>query len=208
MSLATEEHFTQIVAGRLRAVFWLVLAGIALAAFFGTVGDVTESPGTDLRCRVVGARAMMLGMDPYFMPAKTDQIQTLQDPDRYAAVCTRCTYTPSLLCLYMPLAKLPYQQQRYIWFAIEWCALAGSILLLRAILPGRLIKNVFTAIAIVFFAGGVFWRLHLERGQYYVFIGFLFSLTAWLCVGKSTIGGNVPRAITGGMGFRWELPRR
>ena len=89
--------------------FWLVLAGISLAAFLGTVNDVMESPGTDLRCRVVGARAMMLGMDPYFMPAKTDQVQTLQDPDRYAAVCTRCTYAPTLLCLYMPFANLSYQ---------------------------------------------------------------------------------------------------
>ncbi len=136
----------------------------------------------------------MLGMDPYFMPAKTDQVQTLQDPDRYAAICTRCTYAPSLLCLYMPLARLSYQAQRYIWFGIEWSALIASIALLRAILPGRLIKNVFTAVAIFFFADGVFWRLHLERGQYYVFIVFLLSLTAWLCLGKSAAGGNPPAA--------------
>ncbi len=192
MNLTTENHSTRIIARRLHAAFWLVLAGISLAAFFGTVGDAMNSPGTDLRCRVVGARAMMLGMDPYFMPARSDQLQTLQDPDRYAAVCTRCTYAPSLLCLYAPLANLPYRAQRYIWFGIEWCALAGSIALLRATLPGRPIKNVFTAIAILFFADGVFWRLHLERGQYYVFIGFLFSLTARLCLGKSA--GENPRA--------------
>ncbi|MGD0462492.1 MAG: glycosyltransferase family 87 protein [Tepidisphaeraceae bacterium] len=192
MNLTTQDHSRQIVARRLRAAFWIVLAGISLAAFFGTVSDAMESPGTDLRCRVVGARAMMLGMDPYFMPAKTDEVQTLQDPDRYAAVCTRCTYAPSLLCLYVPLANLPYQAQRYIWFGIEWCALAGSIALLRATLPGRLIKNAFTAIAIVFFADGVFWRLHLERGQYYVFVVFLFSLTAWLCLGKSAAGEIAP----------------
>ncbi|HEX4055450.1 MAG TPA: glycosyltransferase family 87 protein [Tepidisphaeraceae bacterium] len=185
MDFKEDDPSTQIVARRLCAAFWLVLAGISLAAFLGTVNDVMESPGTDLRCRVVGARAMMLGMDPYFMPAKTDQVQTLQDPDRYAAVCTRCTYAPTLLCLYMPFANLSYQAQRYIWFGIEWCALAGSIVLLRETLRGRLIKNVFTAIATFFFADGVFWRLHLERGQYYVFIVFLLSLTAWFCIGKS-----------------------
>ena len=129
---------------------------------------------------------MLRGLDPYFIAAKTDQTDVLQDPDRYAAVCTRCTYSPTLLCLYAPLANLPYGRQRFIWFGAEWCALAGSILLLRGTIRDGLLKEVFTAVAVLFFADGPFWRFHLERGQYYVFILLLFSLTARLCLGKST----------------------
>ncbi len=54
MNLTQEDHSSRIVARRLRAAFWLVLAGISLAAFLGTVNDVMASPGTDLRSRVVG----------------------------------------------------------------------------------------------------------------------------------------------------------
>lgn len=176
------DKITPTMVSRLRLAFWLALIGVTLAAFADTVGDLHEYPGVDLRARVVGVRAMLLGLDPYFIPASSDQIQTLQDPVRYAAICSRCTYTPALLYLYAPFAKLSYPVQRYIWFGIEWSALIGSILLLRAILRGKVLKEVFTAISLIFFADGTFWRLHLERGQYYIFVVFLFSLTAWFCL--------------------------
>jgi hypothetical protein len=169
---------------RLGMALWLALAGITLSAFLQSLGDVRESPGTDLRARVVGAREMILGIDPYFVPAKTNQIDALQDPDRYAAICSRCTYSPALLCLYVPLAKLPYQTQRYIWFGLEWLALAASIVLLRGVLRGRLLRNSFTALSLLFFADSVFWRIHVERGQYYIFIVLLFCITARLILGK------------------------
>jgi glycosyl transferase family 87 len=169
---------------RLCMALWLALTGITFAAFLQSLGDVRESPGTDLRARVVGAREMMLGLDPYFIPAKTNQIDALQDPDRYAAVCTRCTYSPALLCLYVPLANLPYQTQRYIWFGIEWLCLIASIAILRGLLRGRLLKNTFTAVALLFFVDSVFWRIHVERGQYYIFIVLLFCSTARLILGR------------------------
>ncbi|MGD0138382.1 MAG: glycosyltransferase family 87 protein [Tepidisphaeraceae bacterium] len=187
MLTRAQDQSVHTASWRLRAAFWLALAGVSFASFLTTLGDVREYPGTDLRARVVGAREMMRGLDPYFIAARTDQTDALQDPDRYAAVCTRCTYTPALLCLYAPLANLPYGVQRYIWFGAEWCALAGSILLLRGTIRDGLLKNVFTAVAVLFFADGPFWRLHLERGQYYVFILLLFSLTARFCVGKSAV---------------------
>jgi hypothetical protein len=177
-------HTAPSVAKRLYLAVWLALIGLTVAAFCDTVKDAREYGGTDLRARVVGARELLLKKDPYFTPAQTDQIETLQDPDRYANDATRCTYSPTLLYLYAPLAHLPYKTQRLIWFGIEWAALAGSILLLRATLRGRLLKDVFTALALIFFADGAFWRLHVERGQYYIFIVFLMSLTAYLSLRK------------------------
>jgi hypothetical protein len=190
MLTRAQDQSVHTAAWRLRAGLWLALAGLSLAGFLNTLRDVREYPGTDLRARVVGAREMMRGLDPYFIAAKTDQKDILQDPDRYAAVCSRCTYTPTLLCLYAPLANLPYGVQRYIWFAAEWCALAGSIVLLRGTIRDRLLKDVFTAVAVFFFADGFFWRFHLERGQYYAFILFLCSLTAWCCLRKSGATGD------------------
>lgn len=172
------------VTKRLYYGVWLALIGLTVAAFCDTVKDARQYGGTDLRARIVGARELLQKKDPYFIPAQTDQVETLQDPDRYAADATRCTYTPTLLYLYAPLSDLPYRTQRFIWFGIEWAALAGSIILLRATIRGKLLKDVFTAMALVFFVDGSFWRLHLERGQYYIFIVFLLSLTAWFILRK------------------------
>jgi hypothetical protein len=194
MNPKPEQLPARVTLSPVRAAFWILLTAISLTAFLTTARDSIQSPGTDLRGRIVAARTLLLGQDPYFTPAKTNQIPTLQDPDRYAADCTRCTNTPALLFLYMPLSNLPYQTQRYLWFLLEWTALAVSIALLRTILPTRPIKDLFTSIAILFFAASIFWRLHLERGQYYVFILFLLSLTARLCLGK-TLPNQPPRAI-------------
>jgi hypothetical protein len=91
MLTRAQEQSVRSAAWRLRAALWLALAGFSLAGFLNTLGDVRRYPGTDLRARVVGAREMLLGLNPYFIAAKTDQTDTLQDPDRYAAVCSRCT---------------------------------------------------------------------------------------------------------------------
>jgi hypothetical protein len=156
----------------------LVLAAVvpAVLSLLVSIRDIQRFGGTDLRARVVGARTILAGDDPYFRPVRSDELETLQDPDRYARQFTRCTYPPSLLLFYLPLAPLPYGVQRVAHFVLEWGAMTGSIAIVALHMPAARHRWTMALVGLAFFAAAYFWRLHLERGQYYVFV--LASLSA------------------------------
>ena len=57
--------------------------------------------------------------------------------------------------------------------------LASVIILLRTI-PSQRARFVFLCCALLFFISGYFWRLHLERGQIYIFLTLFPSLGIYL----------------------------
>jgi len=69
--------------------------------------------------------------------------------------------------------------QRLAWFFLEWSALLVSIAVLARTFPGARARTGFVVLALAFFAGGAFWRLHLERGQYYSLLLVLLSWFVW-----------------------------
>jgi hypothetical protein len=91
------------------------------------------------------------------------------------------------LLLYSPFAWLPYGAQRVLWFWLEWVALLASIALL-ARLVGRRRRLLFVVLALLFFATSSFWRLHVERGQYYVFVLLALAASAFLTVARRDSG--------------------
>jgi len=139
-----------------------------------SVHDNRQFGGTDLRVRVVGARALMQGINPYTLENQNAPSDRLIDPDR--GRYNRCTYPPTLLSFYVPLAGLAYPSQRTLWMILEWAAILVSIGLLASQLNDRVSRCSFLAVAVGLFAGSQFWRLHVERGQYYVFVLLLLSL--------------------------------
>lgn len=161
----------------IRRFRWLLLGLLALALVLAVTvsfGDAVAFPGFDLRPKVVGARALLLGLDPYLPETlrwtkATPAILTDTETVFYANTgLARTTYPPSLLLLYIPFATLPYNFQRLLWWALEWAALLASIGLLCAATPRRF-QMAFLIVAIGAFACSYFWRWHAERGQYYVF---------------------------------------
>jgi len=161
--------------GRLGRTAMLVSLLALLAALAVSVSDVIKYPGEDLRPKVTGARAMLLGLDPYTYEAGPDTPEELQDYTRVFAHLTRVTYPPTLLALYAPLSPLPFRAQRYFWAAAEWVALLATLLLLTRSLGSQRARVLFFTLACIFFAGGDFWRLHVERGQYYAFVLLLLA---------------------------------
>ena len=155
------------------AVLCSVLA--VCAALAVSVDDVRTYPGEDLRPKVLGARALLRGLDPYTYEAGPGTPEELQDYTRTYAKLTRVTYAPTLLALYAPLAPLPYGAQRVFWAVAEWAALLASLLLLLRTLRGPRARLLYFCAACVLFAASAFWRLHVERGQYYVFLLLLVS---------------------------------
>ncbi|MGA2443177.1 MAG: glycosyltransferase family 87 protein [Tepidisphaeraceae bacterium] len=181
------------MASRLYVCVRLVALLLLLAAVVQSFLDASHYYGADLRARVVGARAMLRGLDPYFLPMRADQPETLQDPFRYALQFSRCTYAPTLLWLYAPFANLVFTTQRWIWWCLEWTALLSSIYLLGQVMASSVVRNAYFLLAAVFFACGPSWRLDLERGQYYVFVLLGTSATVRLCLGRKGAEVNARR---------------
>ena len=123
----------------------LLLVGLlsSLLAFLVTVRDGFQYPGVDLRCRVVAARAIRMGLDPYQYEWREGMSEQLFDPGRRHPGPSRATYPPTLLMLYVPLSGLPYQTQRVIWFLLEWSALVASLALLVGVVRSRAARTAF-----------------------------------------------------------------
>jgi hypothetical protein len=175
---------------RERSLVILLLAGaIALAAlaFRTSWQDVHQYGGTDLRGRVAGARAMLAGENPYRMPPNSQLPESLQDVERWRhpSLMTPLSVPPTLLAVYGAFAGLPYPTQRLIWFALSWAALLVSIAVLAARVTDRNLRIAFIAMSLVFVAAAPSWRLHVERGQYYVFLLLLMSIAAHRALARS-----------------------
>jgi Glycosyltransferase family 87 len=132
-----------------------------------TFWDICAHPGDDLRNRVVGARVMLIGADPYTFAWQSGMPEELLDPVHYPHA-HRLTVSPPTLLLYAPIAPLPWRTQRFISFLIEWLAMIGSLILLVRSLPEPRQRVVFLVGAVIFVIATDVWRLHLERGQFYV----------------------------------------
>ncbi len=165
------------VEDEMKYVRWIALL-LCLATCLNNVRhswrDNQQFGGTDLRVRVVGARAMLRGINPYSLKNSRELDEELQDPDQ--TILNRCTYPPTLLLFYAPLANLDYRLQRALWMVLEWTALALSVTLLSLAIRSRDVRFWFVIGSIGLIGGSHFWRLHVERGQYYVFVLLLLSL--------------------------------
>lgn len=167
----------------------LLVVAVALLVSFD---DVRTYGGEDLRPRVLGARALLSGLDPYTYEVTPQTPETLLDHTRPFARITRATYSPALLFLYGPLSDLPWGAQRAIWAALEWAALFGTVLVLALCLRRPRDRVALCAVASLCFAGSYFFRLHVERGQYYVFLALLLSLWCAGVVGRAGSRGARP----------------
>ena len=152
----------------------LLAGGLCLINLWHSYHDVQNYGGTDLRVRVVGARALVRGINPYTIQDSARLDPDLRDPDQQGL--NRCTYPPTLLCFYAPLSSLKYSTQRVVWAILEWCAFFASVLALSACIKSRDARCWFFVAAVGLFGSSFFWRLHVERGQYYIFVVLLTSI--------------------------------
>jgi hypothetical protein len=163
-----------------------LLLALALLLFLGAAAfscrDVLQYIGVDFRSRVVASRALLAGLDPYTFQWQQDMSERLLDPFISHDRTPRVTVPPTVLCLYAPLAGLSYPTQRLLSFALEWLALALSLALLCRVVPGQPARVLFLLAAVFFFAFSDFWRLHVERGQVYVFHLLPLSAGVYWCL--------------------------
>ena len=113
-------------------IFNLLLLLAVLVTAFGFLVDLQNTIdyiGTDLRNRVVGARLVVEGIDPYFfkwVPGLSDRLyDPLDDPD---FLFSKVSVPPTVLTLHSIMARLPYLQQKILWLIVQWAAFAGTVL--------------------------------------------------------------------------------
>lgn len=157
----------------------LLLLSVAGACLRASFLDVRKYGGVDLRARVTGARLLVAGRDPYRVGERPSDERFIDPLQTYPGL-SRVTYQPTLLLMYAPLSPLAYRIQRWAWFALEWLAMAALGALSLCLLQGRRDRLLFLLIFICGFVASNGWRLHVERGQWYVFLAMLTALFARL----------------------------
>lgn len=140
-----------------------------IGAFLRTCLDLRTYRGIDLRDRLVGARVMLAGYDPYTFYWQPGMPEEWLDPIRGEFQVHRLTKTPVTLWLYAPVARLSHRSVRLLSFCAEWLALLISVCLLVRTIKRTEWRVVFLLGAVLFFVVSDFWRQHLGASQIYVY---------------------------------------
>jgi hypothetical protein len=182
---------------RLRILFLTLGFLLLFVNFLVSWSDKTQYAGVDLRPKIVGARALIAGRDPYSYTWSPSDGERYLDPTHRIPGPNGNTYAPSmLLFIYAPTCWMDFKTLRTFWFFAEWAAMLLSIYLLSRLLKNPKLRTIFILIALFFFTNSTFWRLHVERGQYYVFLLLIGSLGwtvyerggAWRMGGMALLG--------------------
>lgn len=146
----------------------LLLVGLAITAV-GFVFDFKNTItyiGSDLRNRVVAARLVIEGIDPYFfrwVPSFSDRFyDPLEEP---GALLSKVSVPPTVIALHTIIARLGYLQQKIIWLFVQWTAFISTILIFLKASNSRSRNNLILAVGffLPIVCSGVFT---LTRGKY------------------------------------------
>ncbi len=189
LTSGNKSNFTGSYLGhynRLQKIILISLLIVSLSSFVVSLRDIKQYGGNDLRNKVVGARYLLAGLDPYAIEWSPPSAWFLDPLRRYPGI-SRTTVTPLVLMLYCPFAWLPYHAQRIIWFFLEWLTMILCILVLMRIVRIGVPRFIFLVFSLLFFISGFFWRLHVESGQFYIFLTFILSLAILLDMKQKSI---------------------
>jgi Glycosyltransferase family 87 len=166
-------------------IILIVAIVLNLLVFLKDVRNTTKSGLIDLRNRVVAARVLIRGEDPYYFKWKPGMDERLIDPhDKPHVPVTRATIPPTVILLHTILGDIPYLYQKYIWLILQWGAFVGALF---ALTRNNLtdVRSKFLLISGLLFVGlNHFLRLHIERGQIYIIYTFLLAISYWILQGK------------------------
>jgi len=148
-----------------------------IVTFFSLAIDIFNTlnyRGSDLRNRVVGARLVLEGIDPYFFKWHNGLPETLYDPmDNPVETLSKLSVPPTVIALHMPIANLSYLQQKIIWLVVQWTVFATIISIFFKSSKNKAKRFLIIGLGIVF-ANSLFWRFHVNSGQIYIiYIGIL-----------------------------------
>ena len=113
---------------RIYNVLLLLAVLVTAIGFLVDLQNTFSYIGTDLRNRVVGARLIIKGIDPYFFKWVPGLSDRLYDPlDVPSEILSKVSVPPTVLALHSVIARLPYMQQKVLWLIVEWAAFASIV---------------------------------------------------------------------------------
>ena len=170
-------------------IFFHTSLVIFIVSLIVSLTDLAHYNGGDFNLRYIQAKCGFTEMEPYTTTASwwwngipRDIHETFFKgvPRPWGVACQ----TPALLLLYMPLSLLNWETARWCSGILEWVAFFMSVILLGRIINRNTDRILAVSTAFFFFAGSPFWRLHVERGQYYIFVVLLLILFLLVLVRK------------------------
>jgi Glycosyltransferase family 87 len=164
---------------RLMLPAWLmVLTIVTLVLVHAVRRDIRyqqEYPG-DLRNRVVGARLVEDGRDPYFYKwKKTDGIRYYDTENFIHLTMSQVTVTPFFLHLLRPFADWPEASINTLWLVLEYIAIIAitAVCFFNAGSTGQK-QTVLLFSSLFLLTNG--WKGLVNMGQYYIFMPLLAAL--------------------------------
>ena len=157
----------------------VILAALLLISFLIDGLNVSDGGSIDYRNRVTGARLLVAGTNPYTYKWSRDEPEIYCDPYNNPQLpVSKTTATPAMLALLIPGdAFFSYRADQYLWLVAQWILLLGAAWLWWR--QSRLFwQRALLAVVVTGFTYTDAWRLHVERGQSYVLLLFLFAY--WL----------------------------
>ena len=172
MSIVKKYTFPKI----LQIVILIILVILNVGRFVGDFNNTHWFSQIDFRNRVVGTRLARAGFDSYFFHWDKNYSDYYLDPhDSTTELINRVVWPPSTLLLHIPFVGIDYYWQKLFWFFTQWGLLFFSIYLVAEFSRDKITAWII-GLAV---SWSYFWLYHVERGQFYIFYVFLFSLAYW-----------------------------
>ena len=174
-------HFHTTLTRRKRII---IIISFSLLCLFIVAKSLTLSRtygGTDLRARVVGARAMQIGKSPYFYKWKPSDGDRLLDPNANPQrQANGNVATPAVLLLMQPLISLPYSYIRTIWTALELLAIASIFFFITHSTQNYTLRILWVLPVMLILIASPYFALHIDRGQMYLFYQATIAISYYL----------------------------
>lgn len=149
--------------------------------------------GNDLRNRIVGARALEAGIDPYDIATYNEGAiprKELLDPYSWQLGFSAVTATPTTLIFYRLYSNGDWSAVRKFWSGFEWSALLLSCIAFGLAVPDRRLGGWIAFGLAVVMVRAPQWRFHANLGQYYIFPAALVCIDcALLWSGRANRAG-------------------
>ncbi|WP_319419442.1 hypothetical protein [Pleurocapsa sp. FMAR1] len=153
----------------------IVAIVITIIGFLVDLRNTLIYPGTDLRNRIVGARLMLEGIDPYFFKWHPGLSARFYDPlDISTELLSKVSVPPTVLALHSAIAGLSYLQQKVIWLIVQWAALLGTVLIFLKTSNSQSENNLILVVSF-FLPTACFGVFTLTQVKYISFMFFCYQ---------------------------------